>query len=120
MASEKLKIGVDLDNTLFGFPGFFVPFVQVMHAFGHDIYCTSNRTIERWNRDYRDKVASIGLNPDLLDVSLLQSGKDRGMSNKIRMAKGLDVVFDDLDFNDRTDTPVFVCPINKSKDHKRK
>lgn len=114
--SKSLKIGVDLDHTVYGFPSFFAAFIPTMSSAGHKFYCTSNHLKDKWPQD-RERLRGLGIDPDLIDPSLMQEGpKDEGAENKARMANECDFVFDDAAkaFQHLTATPVFNCPFHKA------
>jgi len=116
MEHAQLKIGVDLDHTVYGFPGFFVPFIAAMVEAGHKFYCTSNHLLRQWPEDEK-RLRALGIDPKNIDPSLMQTGPvDEGAANKARMAEHCDFVFDDAAdrFQSLTKTPVFKCPFHKA------
>jgi len=116
-----LRIGLDLDHTVYGFPAFFREFIAAMHAAGHKIYVTSNHLRERWPHD-QERLRALGIDPDTLSPNLMQQGPhDFGLDHKTWMSKQVDYMFDDAgaEFQSRTPTPVFVAPYHKSEDKRR-
>ncbi len=113
-----MKIGVDLDHTVLGFPEFFRAMIPVMVAAGHTFHCTSGRAYEDWAL-YRVRLRAVGIDPDMIDHSLLLPRKEkRTRRTKPNMADQLDLVFDDdADaFQARTQTPIFKTPRIRAAD----
>jgi len=117
MNGDKLTIGLDLDQTIYGFPRFFAAFIPAMHAAGHRLCVTSNHLRSRWPEDC-ERLRALGIDPDMLDPHLMQQGPiDHGRAHKRWMAKHVDFMFDDMvGFNEITKTVVFVCPHEKAED----
>lgn len=111
-----MKIGVDLDQTVYGFPEFFGPFITIMSASGHKFYCTSNHNKSQWIDDER-RLRKLGINPDLIDPSLMFENPE-GAKEKAWMSDQVDITFDDHadHFQQLTTTPVFRCPGEKAKE----
>lgn len=116
-----MKIGVDLDHTVYGFPWFFAQFISAMNEAGHSIYCTSNHLRREWPND-EIRLMNIGIDPVIISPELMCDDREylrkNGAKNKARMADALDLVFDDHadHFQKLTDTPIFKVPIEKSKE----
>jgi hypothetical protein len=114
-----LRIGFDLDQTIYGFPHLFREIIPALAKAGHKIYCTSNHSQQTWKETDEQRLRSLGIDPALFDISLMrQRGTNTdGPANKARMAEHVDLVFDDFDvMNDLTKTPVFTCPHRKAQD----
>lgn len=115
-----MKIGLDLDHTVYGFPEFFRAFIPAMAAAGHTFYCTSNHKRSSWEPRHVPNLRKLGIDPDLIDPSLMhetqQFLKGGGPQNKARMADCCDVVFDDhaRHFQNLTKTPIFETPGDKA------
>lgn len=111
-----MKIGVDLDHTVYGFPEFFRAFIPAMVAAGHEVYCTSNHARGRWENRDRSILQSMGIDPDLINPQYLPdkpvNGPDRHWVHKAPVADQMDVVFDDhaKRIQPHTNTPVFGVP----------
>lgn len=118
-----MKIGVDLDHTVYGFPEFFREFIPAMAARGHQFFCTSGHTRDRWERD-RELLAEIGIDADLINPCHMPETPARGETIELRqrqkasVAGLMDLVFDDhADFiQPHTTTPIFRCPGKLSAD----
>lgn len=121
-----MKIGLDLDHTIYGFPEFFKEFIPAMAARGHVFYCTSNHTQEQWNREDVSRLREIGIDPDMIDTSLMPisdpSGDDltRRTKHKSEISVSCDVIFDDHAdlIQPLTKTPIFKVPGKLSEDWK--
>lgn len=119
-----MKIGLDLDHTIYGFPEFFAAFIPAMVAAGHEIYCTSNHTREQWEKRDRRILKRLGIDPDLIDPRYLPDNPVVGPSLKARqerkadVADNMDIVFDDHadKFQWETRTPIFRPPGKLSAD----
>ena len=118
-----MKIGIDLDHTVYGFPDFFREFIPAMVVRGHKFYCTSNHTQSEWPRD-REILRGLGIDPDMIDPCYLPTRPVAGKTVEDRQARKapsadlLDIVFDDhADFiNPHCKTPVVKMPGKKSQD----
>lgn len=115
-----MRIGFDLDQTVYGFPEFFRVLIPPLHAAGCKLYCTSNHLRGQWPDDC-ERLRALGIDPDMLDPSLMQQGpKDHGWAHKKWMAQHVDYMFDDFEgLQDLTQTPVFICPHKKASDWRR-
>lgn len=51
-----MKIGVDLDHCVYGFPKFFAEFIPAMVDRGHQFYCTSNHLRAEWELDVKNFI----------------------------------------------------------------
>lgn len=119
-----MRIGLDLDHTVYGFPEFFREFIPAMVARGHEIVCSSNHTIEQWHREDIERLTALGIDPGLFDTSLMPrqpvtgTTKEKRQNHKAPLADQLDIVFDDHAdiFQPLTKTPVFKCPGKLSTD----
>lgn len=113
-----MKIGVDLDATVYGFPEFFRAFIPAMVAAGHEIYCTSAHAREDWPLD-RDRLRALGIDPDMINPGHMQPRNVRRCPRmKARMANHLDIVFDDdaEAIQRYTRTPIFKPPADLAGD----
>lgn len=120
-----MKIGVDLDHTVYGFPEFFRAFIPAMVAAGHEVYCTSNHLRSVWHDEDCPRLKRLGINTDLISPSLLSGDPRPGKPNvsadrnhKAWMADQCDYVFDDLGekLQRLTKTPVFGVPKKLARD----
>ena len=113
-----MRIGIDLERCLYGFPEFFTAFIDAMHAQGHTLLITGNHFPDKRDEDMQ-AIADCGVDPAKLDFSLMPENRDNfdGPSHKAHMANQCDIVFDDFaKLNQMTGTPVFVVPANKAVD----
>ena len=115
-----MKIGLDLDGTIYGFPEFFREFIPAMIAQGHEIYCSSIHTQEQWKNNDPQKLQKLGINPNMINSSLLpnyfipKSKEQLRAKYKGTIADSLDIVFDDdPKIQQYTKTPIFKCPKKK-------
>ena len=119
-----MKIGLDLDHTVYGFPEFFKEFIPAMISRGHEIYCSSNHTQEKWKNIDQKKLQKLGIDPNTINYSLMPmkpvigTNKEHRYKHKAIIANLLDVVFDDHAniIQEHTQTPIFGCPGRLSKD----
>jgi hypothetical protein len=112
--AKVLKVGFDLDGCVYAYPELFGPMIAGLHAAGHKCYLTTWHSIAGWEQVHRHKVAGLGIDPDVLDSSLLHWSSDVGKwSNKYHWKAS---VIDQLDFayddewsrvQPLTKTPVF-------------
>jgi len=115
-----MKIGLDLDGTLYGFPKFFKAMIESMVRDGHEFFCTSNWQRSKWDW-HRKKIAYLDIDPDLISPELLDNERHflrkDGPQNKARMADLLDIVFDDHadHIQHLTATPIMKCPAKIGK-----
>lgn len=106
-----MKIGIDLDDTLYKYPEFFKMLMQGTAEF----YCTSGHTIQQFEAEDRQRLTELGFDVDKLDLSLLADGDHGGLSGKewkAKIASQLDFVFDNHAdvFQPLTKTPIFKVP----------
>lgn len=117
-----MRIGIDLDQCVFGFPAFFAAMINAMLNAGHTFLVTSNHFMDKREED-KQKLQEIGIDPEKLDWSLMPDvapveGFD-GPQHKRWMADQCDYIFDDFArLNQLTMRPVFVVPAGKAKDKK--
>lgn len=105
-----LKIGLDLDGTLYHNETrsrFFKEMIESMAARGHRFYCTSGHTRKEWDERDRDRLRELNIDPDLIDPCFLLPD---GGQNKAELADQMDVIFDDDGENigRHTRTPIFI------------
>lgn len=119
-----MRIGLDLDHTVYGFPEFFREFIPAMVACEHRFYCISNHTQKQWHKRDRGRLVELGINPDLIDPSLMPIQPVTGPSLEARQARKaaaiskLDIAFDDYAefIQPHTRTPVFRTPRSVAAD----
>lgn len=109
-----MKIGFDLDGTLYQFPDIFKKLCEALHGFRHDLYIVSNHSSEAWQAD-SERLAKMGFDPRWFDISLLSPAEGDATvgRKKALMADKMDMVFDDMNVNFQylTNTPVFKVPV---------
>jgi glycosyltransferase involved in cell wall biosynthesis len=107
---KKLKIGIDLDGTLYSHPEFFGAMLTAMVADGHEFYCISSHSRLEWYKDER-KLRLLGINPELIKSDMMYDERHGHIHLKAKQADTLDFIFDD-DFRVQalTNTPQF-CPL---------
>lgn len=116
-----MKVGVDIDQTLLGFPEVFKHLIPALIRDGHEVYCTTGHPIDRWPRK-RKQLKRAGIEPGWLDTSLMKTAEElravQGVTYKAHMADQLDVVFDDHAdrLQEHTATPIFKVPGRKAQD----
>lgn len=115
-----MKIGIDLDHTVYGFPVFFAAFIEAMSAAGHQFYCTSNHPRSEWPKD-KVRLIKLGIDPNLIDPSLMVEEPD-GAKHKAAVTDQVDVNFDDHadHFQHLCKNPVFKTPAEKASENKDK
>lgn len=122
-----MRIGLDLDRTVYGYPHFFAEFIPAMVARGHQILCTSNHLKIVFENEDRQRLESIGIDPDIIDISLLSTEPRNGKptvaadpQQKKKMYDTLDLGFDDLahKIQEQTQTPIFSTPGRLAADYK--
>jgi hypothetical protein len=115
-----MRIGIDLDQCVFGFPEFFELMINCMLENPNvSFHVTSNHFPDRVESD-KQKLTEIGIDPNRLDWSLMpqeQTENFDGVQHKKQMADSCDICFDDfVKLNQFTETPVFVAPNGKAQD----
>jgi hypothetical protein len=107
-----VRIGLDLDDTVFAFPEFFRELVVSLSARGHHFFCTSGRGRSAWDTDIVPRLRALGIDPALIDPTLMTPERTPHVTDKARMADQLDLVFDDDAgrIQRHTHTPVFFVP----------
>lgn len=102
-----MKIGLDLDGTVYSFPAFFAAFICAMNPQGHKFYCTSSHGRDEWPQDL-ERLFKLGIQGDLIDPSLMHHERHGDLAIKGKAADYCDVVFDDdVRLASYTRTPVF-------------
>lgn len=96
-----MRIGLDLDHAVYGFPKFFSELITSMAARGHTFHCTSGHSPRRWERRDIELFERLGIDHRLVDPSLLvnhypnlRHGGAKVKANMYRVGC-LDLVFDD-------------------------
>lgn len=117
-----MKIGIDLDHCVYGFPEFFAEFIPAMSDRGHEFYCTSNHLRSEWPLDVK-RLRAFNIDADLINPELMATENEQvmdGPGNKARMSHFVDINFDDAAdlFQDKTNTPVFKTPVEKSRERR--
>jgi|GEM_PF-6126053 len=101
-----MKIGLDLDGTVFAHPRFFAALIESMHHSGHLFFCTSSHARSEWPNDCK-RLRALGVNPDLIDPSLMHDRRHGDVRLKAKQADQLDIVFDDdARIQEFTKTPI--------------
>ena len=105
-----MKIGLDLDGTVYGYPEFFKEFIPAMVARGHQFFCTSAHGLDVWPQDC-ERLRALGIDPDMISPSLMFPLSHTELSKKGWQASQLDLIFeDDPRVQKFTRTPVFALP----------
>lgn len=105
-----MKIGLDLDGTVYGYPEFFREFIPAMVARGHQFFVTSAHGRDVWDKDC-EMLRALGIDPDMISPSMMYQTSHTDLEKKGQQAKQLDVVFEDDPRVQRfTNTPVFAMP----------
>lgn len=110
-----MRIGLDLDGTVYGFPKIFREIILAHLWAGHRLYCTSNHLRKEWESDKR-RLRVLGIPADRIDPRLMRVEPFRdgveGARHKAWMADKMDLVYDDdaVHFQHLTKTPVMKVP----------
>ena len=112
----KMRIGLDLDGTVYAHPAFFGAMIQAMAADGHTFFCTSSHGRDEWTTDCI-RLESLGIDPTLISPVLMSAHRHGNIALKSQQASQLDAIFDD-DFRVQvgTDTIQF-CPLRGGNSH---
>lgn len=106
-----MKIGLDLDGTVYQYPEFFRDLIETFHALGHQFYCTSSHARSEWPQDC-ERLRALGIDPDKISPDMMFPERHGDIGLKAKQADSLDLVFDDDSrIQTLTGTPVF-CPGN--------
>ena len=111
----QMKIGLDLDDTVYQFPEFFK---KLMELEGVEFFVTSGHTLEDFLKYDCPHLDQLGFDVKNLNASLLVSSTEQyeqmtGAKFKAQLADQLDYVFDnhaDI-FQKLTKTPIFKVPV---------
>lgn len=111
-----MRIGLDLDGTVYAHPEFFREMIHAMSAAGHLFFCISSHARNEWPDD-RERLNAIGINADLISPEMMYDVRHGDVSKKSRQANQLDVIFDD-DFRVQCGTmTVQMCPLRGGNSH---
>ena len=109
-----MKIGLDLDGTVYAHPQFFAELIGALHPRGHRFFCISSHGRWEWDvgGDAGDndltRLRKLGVPADLIDTSLMHSDRHGDLRIKGQAASHCDLVFDDdLRLKDFTTAAVF-------------
>lgn len=106
-----MKIGLDLDGTVYAYPDFFRDLINSFSVLGHQFFCTSGHPRSEWPADC-ERLLALGINSDLISPDMMYSERNTHVHLKAKQADQLDLVFDDDGrIQTMTSTPVF-CPGN--------
>lgn len=106
-----MKIGLDLDGTVYAHPGFFAEMIRGMTALGHTFHCISSHARAEWESEDAPRLVRMGVPADLIDPSLMHPARHGELTIKGRAADACDFVFDDdVRLQQHTRTPV-LCPL---------
>lgn len=109
-----MKIGLDLDGTVYEYPEFFRALIDLFHSQGHEFYCTSSHGRGEWPDDCK-RLQALGIDADKISPALMYDNRHGDIRLKAKQADSLDLVFDDDSrVQALTPTPVF-CPGNAAK-----
>lgn len=102
-----MKIGLDLDGTVYEYPEFFRDLIETFHALGHRFFCTSSHARSEWPEDC-ERLKKHGIDPDKISPDLMYHHRHGHIHLKAKQADQLDIVFDDdVRIQSLTKTPVF-------------
>lgn len=90
-----LRIGLDLDGTVFAHPHFFAALIPAMHADGHRFFCISSHARAEWDQYDVPRLNNLGIPAGLIDPSLMHDTRHGDLSIKGKAANQCDYVFDD-------------------------
>lgn len=114
-----MKIGLDLDGTVYSHPQFFAAMIVAMHAQGHEFFCISSHGRWEWDATDREpecvtgtndvkRLSAVGIPAHLIDPRLMHVERHGHLSIKGQAADNCDFVFDDdVRLQQYTRTPVF-------------
>lgn len=101
-----MKIGLDLDGTVYAHPAFFTEMMNAMSG-KHQFLCISSHGRNEWEDD-KKKLTALGIPADEIDPSLMHPARHGDLGIKGRAADQCDIVFDDdVRLAQFTRTPVF-------------
>lgn len=104
-----MKIGLDLDGTVYKFPQFFARLIESMSAMGHEFYSISSHSRQEFDHDDRKRLDDLGVPEHLISSELMNKTRHGDLCIKGMAADKCDIVFDDDPrLKDYTSTPVFV------------
>jgi hypothetical protein len=111
----RLRIGLDLDDTVYGHPGFFRALVDAMHAAGHKLICISAHGPAQWEPVDVPRLRALGIDASKIDPSGMTDwigGYDRKADAIERLC---DFAFDDNaeQLKPLTSKPIFTSPVGK-------
>lgn len=105
-----MRIGLDLDGTVYAHPQFFAAMIEAMAKDGHQFFCTSSHARSEWPKDC-ERLRERGINPDLISPEMMYDTRHGHVHLKGQQADRLDVIFDD-DFRVQSHTnTVQMCPL---------
>ena len=103
-----MRIGLDLDGTLYSHPEFFAELIAALSSRGHTFYCISSHARSDWDATDMSRLQAMGVPAQLIDPSLMHPERHGELSIKGRAADKCDLVFDDdVRLQSHTRTPVF-------------
>lgn len=107
-----MKIGLDLDGTLYQHPEFFAAMIEAMYAEDHDFYCISGHGRDEWEKDC-ERLKEMGIDADKISPELMNPVRHESMKIKGAAMDQCDFCFDDDSRMQKyTKTPVFWSPVN--------
>jgi len=89
-----MKIGLDLDGTVYAHPEFFAAMISAMSAAGHQFYCISSHARHEWEEDCK-RLQSLGIDPSLISPEMMYPERHGHVHKKGLQANQLDAIFDD-------------------------
>lgn len=105
-----MKIGLDLDGTVYGYPDFFKEFIPAMVARGHEFFVTSAHGRDTWDKDC-ERLRALGIDPNMISPEIMNPVSHTDLRIKGAQANLMDYVFEDDPRVQRfTDTPIFAMP----------
>jgi len=109
---NQMKIGINLDNTVYSHPAFFAALIESMSGQGHRFFCTSSHARSEWPNDCV-RLQSLGIDSDLISPDMMYEESHGSLAQKGLQADKLDIMFDDDGrIQMFTSTPVFCPPVD--------
>ena len=115
----KMKIGLDLDGTVYSYPAFFADMIRGMVPLGHVFFSISSHGRSEWDTTDVPRLLAMGVPAELIDPSLMHQERHGDLKIKGLAADKCDLVFDDdKRLQSFTQTPVF-APLSLDKSWKK-
>lgn len=109
-----MKIGLDLDGTVYAHPAFFAEMISAMSSAGHQLFCISSHGRHEWEETDVKRLTDLGVPAQLICPDLMNVVRHGDLAIKGHAADQCDIVFDDdVRLANYTKTPV-MAPLVKS------